>query len=409
MGIGAVQADARVEVQLIAVEPPSLLQQPVEQGTAVAPATGLRAGRKIVDVQVMPPGEVMSGAKAGHRHRSALPGLERRDQAVALGPLQIVDLPGEGPLVREVRAKAAHRLEGEGGLRRQQLADHGAILRSRADAARECRTIAPMPRADVSGTELHYERAGEGEAMLLIQGMSATHLAWGRPFLDQLEQSFDCVVFDNRGMGLSGPAEMPFTTADLAEDAVGLMDALGIGRAHIVAISMGGMAAQALALAHPERIRTLTIGASYCGGAEGTLMRPDDLQALGEAMASGDRERVYRAMWEINLSPGFRADDSRYAAFREMAAALPARREVILAQMRACGRHDCSGRLAEITAPTLVIHGSEDRLLSPSNGRQIAGLMSARLELMEGVGHLFWWEQPQRSAELIRDHALAAV
>jgi pimeloyl-ACP methyl ester carboxylesterase len=266
-----------------------------------------------------------------------------------------------------------------------------------------------MPTAEVGRTELNYLHAGQGEPMLLIQGMSATHLAWGRPFLDQLEQSFECIVFDNRGMGLSGPAQMPFTTADLAADALGLLDALGIERAHVVGISMGGMVAQELALAHPDRLRTLTIGASYCGGAEGRLMRREDLEMLGEAMASGDRERVHRAMWEINLSPGFREDDSRFAAFKEMAEALPAPREVIMQQMTACSEHDTSEWLGAVSAPALVVHGSEDRLLPTSNGRQIAALLSTRLELLEGVGHLFWWEQPERSAALIRDHALARI
>jgi 3-oxoadipate enol-lactonase len=266
-----------------------------------------------------------------------------------------------------------------------------------------------MPTVDASGSELHYLRAGEGEPMLLIQGMSATHLTWGRPFLDELERDFDCVVFDNRGMGRSGRAELPFTIADMAGDTAALLDALEIERAHVVGISMGGMIAQELALAHPERIRTLTLGATYCGGPDGTLMAAEDLQLLGEAMASGERERVFRAMWEINLSTGFRGDDSRFVPFKEMAEALPAPQAVILQQMRACGAHATSERLGGISVPTLVIHGDEDRLLGPNNGREIASLIPARLELLEGVGHMFWWEQPQRSAELIREHALAPV
>ena len=267
-----------------------------------------------------------------------------------------------------------------------------------------------MPSIDASGTELHYERAGGGEPMLLIQGMSATHLAWGRPFLDELERSFDLIVFDNRGMGLSGRAELPFTTADLASDTAGLLDALELETAHVVGISMGGMIAQELALAHPERIRTLTIGASYCGGPQGSLMAPEDLQMLGTAYASGDREQVFRAMWEINLSPGFREDDSRFAPFTEMATALPAPQPVIMQQMRACGAHDTHERLGQISLPTLVIHGDADRLLGYSNGEEIAALIpDARLETLEGIGHMFWWEQPERSAELIREHALAPV
>jgi 3-oxoadipate enol-lactonase len=264
-----------------------------------------------------------------------------------------------------------------------------------------------MPSIDAGGTELHYLRAGAGEPMLLIQGMSATHLAWGRPFLSPLEESFDCVVFDNRGMGMSGWAEMPFTTADLAADTVGLLDALEIERAHVVGMSMGGMIAQELALAHPERIHTLTLGATYCGGPEGTLMAPEDLKMLGAAMASGDREQVLRAMWEINISPSFREDDNHYAEFREMASALPSPKQVILQQMRACGAHDTSARLDQISVPTQVIHGTVDRLLGVGNGLEIASLISVEPELLEGVGHMFWWEQPERSAALVHEHAMA--
>ncbi len=266
-----------------------------------------------------------------------------------------------------------------------------------------------MPSVEVSGAELHYVRSGGGEPMLLIQGMSATHLTWGRPFVSSLEQSFDCIAFDNRGMGLSGRAEMPFTIADLAGDALGLLDALEVERAHVVGISMGGMVAQELALAHPDRIRTLTLGATYCGGPEGTLMDPEDVKRLGAAMAANDPAQVRRVMWEINLSPGFREDDSRFAEFEQMATALPAPGPVIVQQMRACGAHDTSDRLGAVSTPTLVIHGTEDRLLGVANGHQIASLLSTRLELLEGVGHMFWWEQPERSAALIRDHALAPV
>lgn len=267
-----------------------------------------------------------------------------------------------------------------------------------------------MPKAGVEGIELHYERAGSGEPLLLIQGMSGTHASWGRPFRAALEAEFECIVFDNRGIGFSGGASEPFTIAEMATDTAGLLDALEIESAHVLGISMGGMIAQELALAHPERIRTLTIGASYCGGPEGTLMAPEDLQMLGIAFASGVPERVFRAMWEINLSPGFREDDSRFAAFAEMGSALPAPQPVVLQQMRACAAHDTHESLGQISLPTLVIHGDADRLLGYENGREIAALIpGAQLETLEGIGHMFWWEQPERSAGLIREHALAPV
>jgi len=266
-----------------------------------------------------------------------------------------------------------------------------------------------MPSVDAGGTELYYERAGEGEPMLLIQGMSATRLAWGGEFRGLLEPRFETIVFDNRGMGGSGRAELPFAVADMANDTLALLDALEIERAHVVGISMGGTIAQELALAHPERVRTLTLGATFCGGPETTLMAPEDLQMLGAAYASGDPVRVLRAMWEINISPGFREDDSRFEAFREMGSQLPAPRPVVMQQMRACAEHDTSARLHELSMPTLVVHGTADRLIKVSNGELIARLIPAPIELLDGVGHMFWWERPERSAELIREHALAAV
>jgi pimeloyl-ACP methyl ester carboxylesterase len=265
-----------------------------------------------------------------------------------------------------------------------------------------------MPKVEVRGTELHWERGGSGEPLLLIQGMGGTHLSWGEPFKGLLEESFDVVAFDNRGIGLSDPFDGTFTIAEMAEDAAELLDRLGIETAHVVGISMGGMIAQELALAHPERLRSLTLGCTYCGGEGSRLMPRENVEKLAGAMASGNRDNAIRASYEINLSPAFRADDGNYAAFHEMATKVPAAKRTIELQAQAIFGHDTSGRLGEISAPTLIVHGTEDGVLPIENGRQIAGLMpQARLDVLEDVGHMFWWEQPQRSADLIRGHALA--
>jgi pimeloyl-ACP methyl ester carboxylesterase len=265
-----------------------------------------------------------------------------------------------------------------------------------------------VPKAELAGTELHYERAGVGEPLLLIQGMSANHLAWGRPFSSLLERDFEVISFDNRGMGLSRPVTEPFSIAEMAVDTAGLLDALEIESAHVLGISMGGMIAQELALSHPGKLRSLTLGCTYCGGEGSQLMDPADFQGLVEAMGSGDQGRVFRAMYELNLSPGFREDESRYADFTEMAKALPAPRETIGLQVQAIAAHDTSARLSGLSTPTLVIHGTVDRVLGYPNGPLIASLIpGAHLEALEDVGHMFWWEQPERSAELIRQHALA--
>ncbi len=265
-----------------------------------------------------------------------------------------------------------------------------------------------MPTVELEGRELNYERGGAGEPLLLIQGMSANHLAWGKPFRSLLEQSFETIVFDNRGIGLSSPATEQFTIAEMAADTAALLDALELESAHVLGISMGGMIAQELALAHPRRLRSLTIGCSYCGGPGSALMDPADFRGLAEAWSSGDQGQVFRAMWELNVSPAFAADDGGYAEFTAMAGALPAPRQTIAHQLQAIAAHDTSARLPNLTIPTLVLHGTVDRVLPYLNGPLISSLIpGARLETYEDVGHMFWWEQPGRTAELLREHALA--
>jgi 3-oxoadipate enol-lactonase len=266
-----------------------------------------------------------------------------------------------------------------------------------------------MPKIRVGDHELHYERGGSGEPLLMIQGMSGTHVSWGEPFLAPLRESFDVIAFDNRGIGLSAPIDGPFTIVEMAEDAAGLLDELGIESAHVVGISMGGMIAQDLALAHPDRLGSLTLGCTYCGGPGSQLMPQENVEILAAGMMSGDRDKAIRASYEVNLSPAFRTDEGHYAAFHEMATSVPAAKRTIELQAQAIFGHDTSGRLGEISTPTLIIHGADDGVLPYPNGELIASLMpEAHLETLEDVGHMFWWEQPARSAELIGEHVLAA-
>jgi 3-oxoadipate enol-lactonase len=264
-----------------------------------------------------------------------------------------------------------------------------------------------MPQAAVDGISLFYERHGAGEPVLLIQGMSGTHLAWGEAFLAGLGEGLDIVAYDHRGVGDSTPQTDPFTIVQLADDAAGLLDALGWDDAHVLGISMGGMVAQELALRHPGRIRTLTLGCTYPGGAEGQLADPALIQELAGTLLSGDRERALRTGYAANLSAAYVADEANWEPFRAMAAAVPVAVGVIMLQMQAVMGHDTSARLESIEAPTLIVHGTEDRMLPVVNGELIArAIPGARLELLEGVGHMFWWEQPERSAALVRSQVL---
>jgi 3-oxoadipate enol-lactonase len=267
-----------------------------------------------------------------------------------------------------------------------------------------------MPIARVGEVELSYERGGSGPPLLAIMGMSGTLLTWGEPFMAPLREHFEVIAYDHRGVGRSSRMEAPFTIAELAADAAGLLDALEVESAHVLGISMGGMVAQELVLAHPQRVRTLCLGCTYCGGEGSALASPPIAQRLFEAISSGEREGVLRTTWEICISPPLRDDAELYATFRARAKERPVAREVISAQTRAIVAHDTAARLSAVRAPTLIVHGTADELIPVQNAHVIAEHMpDARLELLDDVGHLFFLELPQRSAELVCEHALVNV
>ncbi|HEX3692170.1 MAG TPA: alpha/beta hydrolase [Solirubrobacteraceae bacterium] len=267
-----------------------------------------------------------------------------------------------------------------------------------------------MPLATAGDIQLSHDRAGDGPPLLLIMGMSGTKHHWGPRVLAELRRDFEVIVYDHRDAGDSTRTGAPFTIAELADDAAGLLGALGLESAHVMGISMGGMVAQELALAHPERVRALTLGCTYCGGAGSSLASQQVIERLSAAMSSGDRRLAIRAGWEINVSASFAADEQEWERFLAtgMKHGLPV--AVIMEQMRAIAGHDTSARLPELRAPTLVIHGTADQLIPVQNGRMIADLIPAtKLEIMDGIGHMFFLERPERTAELVREHALTHV
>ena len=279
-------------------------------------------------------------------------------------------------------------------------------MRSGATSAGSSTSVSPVPSLTVDGTRLHVERRGTGPPLLLVQGMGANCTHWGEPFLAALAADFELLLFDHRGIGRSAPPAGKLSIGGLAADALGLLDALEIPAAHVLGISMGGMVAQEIALAAPQRVRTLTLGCTSCGGTQSRATPPEVVQRLTAAAVSGDRERLLRAGFELVVSRAYAADPDHYAAFAAAAGRYPATLTVLLEQKAAIERFDTYSRLRGLQMPTLVLHGTQDALVSPVNGDLVASLIpGARLEPLDGAGHLFFWEQPERSAELVRGFA----
>jgi 3-oxoadipate enol-lactonase len=236
--------------------------------------------------------------------------------------------------------------------------------------------------------------------------MAGHHRLWREDFLARLEQHFDVVAYDHRGIGESDRAEQPFSVADLAHDAAGLIRAVGWSRAHVFGISLGGMIAQELVLQHPELVRTLTLGCTWAGGESGIM--PDTSRRIVEAIATRDPDIAIATGYEANLSPGYRADPANLAEYREISLSVKVPVPVVLMQWQAALALDTIDRLPSVSAPTMIIHGTEDAGIAVANAQLIArAIPDSRLELLPGKGHLFWWEEPERVVALLVEHAKA--
>lgn len=262
-----------------------------------------------------------------------------------------------------------------------------------------------MPHAETPRGRIHYQRQGAGEPLLLIQGLSGHHRMWGQPLIDDLAQDFDLVAYNHRGIGESFFVSTPFTVADLAEDAAALLEALGWDDAHIFGISMGGAVTQELALRYPDRVRTLTLGCTWPDTHAGNVFGPG-VARIVEGIATRDAELAVRAGFSANLSKEFAVEEN-YPLFRDTSLSVQVPAAVVAHQVQATVSHRATDRLAAIDKPTLVIHGTEDEVVLAHNGETLASLIpDAQLELWDNAGHLFFWEQPERTAKALRAHAL---
>lgn len=250
----------------------------------------------------------------------------------------------------------------------------------------------------VNGADLCVETFGNGPAVLLIMGHSASMLWWDRELCERLAAAGRFVIrYDNRDTGRSTqhPLAKPgYTMVELVDDAAGILDALGLDRAHVVGQSMGGAIAQQLALRHPDRLASLTLVATTAGG--------DDLPKPTAALAEH-----FSSATEPDWADRSAVIDYQVANFRAYAGSLPfdeagiratAGQDVdrtadIQVALTNHGHIAITGepwrpRLGEITAPTLVLHGTEDPLFPLPHGEMLAReIPNARLVALPGAGH----------------------
>jgi pimeloyl-ACP methyl ester carboxylesterase len=267
-----------------------------------------------------------------------------------------------------------------------------------------------MDRASVGEVELCYERLGDPgrPVILLIAGHGAQMQWWDDPFCDRLvAEGYGVVRYDNRDVGgstwfegapppdigaaLRGePTPVPYTLWDMADDAAGLLDAVGLASAHVVGVSMGGMIAQSLAIAHPGRVRSLCSVMSTTGAPGVGAMTRETIDVLAEmARAYPDPVRCEVETARRFASPGFAFDEGRVRARAEhhRARGVPeggvARQ---LAAMLVSG--DRTAALASVSVPTLVVHGDADAMVPVDGGEATArAVPGAELMIVPGMAH----------------------
>ncbi len=273
-----------------------------------------------------------------------------------------------------------------------------------------------MPFTTRQRHRIHYTTYGErsSPALLLIMGMGVSSRGWGA-LPEKLAQHFFVITFDNRGTGHSSTRLGFLKMREMAEDAVAVLDAVGVpprqgggGGANVFGISMGGMIAQELALRHPERLRALALGATH---ASYLVSRKPSLSAMVDFVRVVARGRSNRpgVIGRLLTTPAFVAanPDVMGAWFLRSDHARPL---AALAQLCAVMGHHTSPRLKQITCPTLVLSGDQDRLVPVQNAYVLARLIpNAKLVILRGAGHVFPLEQEEQTARALVEHFLAPV
>ena len=251
---------------------------------------------------------------------------------------------------------------------------------------------------------LFFEDAGgDGPPVLLVMGLGMNATGWWRTVPVLAEAGLRVIAFDNRGVGRSERVPGPYTVLEMADDAVSVLDAAGIDRAHVYGISLGGMIAQEIALGYPDRVRALVLGATTGGGA-GHAPASAETQAFLQQRAHMTAEHAVWASVPINYAPRTRAHGGeRIAEDIVQRLRFPVESEFYGAQLAAAQAHDASARLGRIRAPTLVVHGEQDVLIPPANGERVAAAIAgAELALWPGAAHLYFTDEPEADRGVAR-------
>jgi 3-oxoadipate enol-lactonase len=256
-----------------------------------------------------------------------------------------------------------------------------------------------MPLAKVNGINIDYTVAGQGDPLIMIMGMGFGQKGWVFQ-TGYFKKYFQVITFDNRGCGNSDKPEGLYSTRMMAEDLIGLMDYLHLNKAHVLGLSMGGMIAQELAINYPQRVNKLVLVSTFCKNHKDISGdTPEWTEAVNQSLKGTPGPM-------INLLLNKRFNRMIYTPIMKRAQkkAGAAGAAGLIGQRQACVNHYTADRLIKIAAPTLVIGGSEDKVLYPNSSKVISNLIpGSRLLLINKGSHLIPLEMKARFNKEVLD------
>jgi len=260
-----------------------------------------------------------------------------------------------------------------------------------------------VPFVENDGARLYWDEEGSGEPLLLIMGLSYPSYMWhrSRPFLAKRCRT---IALDNRGIGQSDVPAGVYSIALMASDAAAVLDAAGVKNAHVFGVSMGGMIAQEFALQYPKRVRSLILGCTNAGGSHAIQAEPAALQALmrRDMTPEESKEAIIPFIYDA-ATPRERIDEDMAIRMKWYPTL-----QGYSGQLQGILGWEAYSRIAQIAAPTLVIHGETDRLIPPANAGLIAErIPGAKLTLIPHASHIFETDQPGAANHAIEEFLAA--
>ena len=260
-----------------------------------------------------------------------------------------------------------------------------------------------MPTVRVGDINMYYEVHGEGEPLVLILGLSADLTSWMLQ-TPEFSKKYQVIVFDNRGVGRTDAPDMAYSTWMMADDTAGLLDALVIEKAHVLGHSMGGFIAQELALKYPQRVKSLILASS--GTRETSLGKYliDTWARMAQEGVSLETRLMEQLLWLLTDKFFDNPDMVQMAITVMLANPYPQSTHGLARQTGACLEHDTRERIGKITAPTLVLVGEEDIIIPVKMSEKLAaGIPNSEMVVLEGGGHGFLIEIPERFNQAVMD------